>query len=133
MFNRNTIEEIAEKSKTEKWPYPKIFNSLKDAGVKYYETSVSTHEIVYHGSGESWVEPAPEGFVTLEVSPAFDAAGVRDAILRNQRKETNYTEFLRGIAAAGCTHYRVDMNAREIAYMGGKGEAYIEKVPDFKE
>ena len=133
MFDLNAIEEIAEKSKAEKWPYPKIFNSLKDAGVEYYETSVSTHEIVYHGSGESWTEPAPEGFVTLEVSPTFDGAGVRDAILKNQRKETNYTEFLQGIAAAGCTQYRVDMNTREIAYMGDNGEAYIEKVPDFKE
>jgi uncharacterized protein YbcV (DUF1398 family) len=132
MFDRNTIEEIAEKSKAEKWPYPKIFNSLKDAGVEYYETSVSTHEIVYHGSGESWAEPAPEGFVTLEISSTFDAAGVRDAILRNQRKETDYTEFLQGIAAAGVTHYRVDMNTREIAYMG-HGEQYVEKVPDFKE
>lgn len=132
MFNRNAIEEIAEKSKTEKWPYPKIFDSLKAAGVEYYETSVSTHEIVYHGSGESWTEPAPEGFATLEVSPAFNGAGVRDAILKNQRKETSYTEFLQGIAAAGCTHYRVDMNTREIAYMG-HGQQYVEKVPDFKE
>lgn len=132
MFNRNAIEEIAEKSKAEKWPYPKIFDSLKAAGVEYYETSVSTHEIVYHGSGQSWTEPAPEGFVTLEVSSTFDGAGVRDAILKNQRKETDYTEFLQGIAAAGCTHYRVNMNTREIAYMG-HGQQYVEKVPDFKE
>ncbi len=132
MFDRNAIEEIAEKSKAEKWPYPKIFDSLKAAGVEYYETSVSTHEIVYHGSGQSWTEPAPEGFVTLEVSSTFDGAGVRDAILKNQRKETDYTEFLQGIAAAGCTHYRVNMNTREIAYMG-HGQQYVEKVPDFKE
>jgi len=132
MFNRNAIEEIAEKSKAEKWPYPKIFDSLKAAGVEYYETSVSTHEIVYHGSGQSWTEPAPEGFATLEVSSTFDGAGVRDAILKNQRKETDYTEFLQGIAAAGCTHYRVNMNTREIAYMG-HGQQYVEKVPDFKE
>ncbi|MCA9810120.1 MAG: DUF1398 family protein [Candidatus Dadabacteria bacterium] len=132
MFERGRIEEIAEKSKVEKWPYPKIFNALKAAGVEYYETSVSTHEIVYHGSGESWTEPAPKGFGTLQVSPEFDGAGVKEAILRNQRKETDYTGFLQGIAAAGCTHYRVDMNAREIAYMG-HGEQYVEKVPDFKE
>jgi len=130
MFDRGKIEEIVEKSKAEKWPYPKMFNALKAAGVEYYETSVSTHEIVYHGSGEAWTEPAPEGFGTLQVSPAFNGAGVKDAILQNQRKETDYTGFLHGIAAAGCTHYRVDMNTREIAYMG-HGEAYIEKVPDF--
>lgn len=132
MFDRGRIEEIAEKSKIEKWPYPKIFNALKAAGVEYYETSVSTHEIVYHGSGKSWTEPAPDGFGTLQVSPEFDGAGVKEAILRNQRKETDYTGFLQGIAAAGCTHYRVDMNTREIAYMG-HGEQYVEKVPDFKE
>lgn len=132
MFDRGRIEEIAEKSKVEKWPYPKIFNALKAAGVEYYETSVSTHEIVYHGSGESWTEPAPDGFGTLQVSPEFDVAGVREAILRNQRKETDYTGFLQGIAAAGCTHYRVNMNTREIAYKG-HGEQYVEKVPDFKE
>ena len=132
MFDRDAIKEILQKSDAESWPYPKIFDSLKAAGVEYYETSVSTHEIVYHGSGESWTQPPPEGFGTIEASPAFDAEGIKEAILKTRRKEINYTEFLRGIAAAGCTHYRVDMNTREIAYMG-HDEQYVEKVPDFKE
>ena len=40
MFDRGRIEEIAEKSKVEKWPYPKIFNALKAAGVEYMELLV---------------------------------------------------------------------------------------------
>jgi hypothetical protein len=85
-FNKKRVEEIFTKSKQEKWPYPKIFDALKEAGVESYETDVATHDIVYHGSGDSVPEPAPSGFSPLKTSAHFDPAEVQLAIERNKVK-----------------------------------------------
>ena len=44
------VMEISRISKQEKWPYPKTFNSLKEAGVESYRTQVSDHELTYNVS-----------------------------------------------------------------------------------
>jgi uncharacterized protein YbcV (DUF1398 family) len=129
-LNKKRVEEIFTKSKQEKWPYPKIFDALKDAGVEYYETEVATHGIIYHGSGDSISEPPPLGFTPLKVSADFDAAGVKLAIERNKTKP-DYMVFLQEIASAGVVRYRVDMSARTVSYLGGAGQAYVEPVPQF--
>jgi uncharacterized protein YbcV (DUF1398 family) len=129
-MNKKRVEEIFTKSKQEKWPYPKIFDALKDAGVEHYETEVATHGIAYHGSGDSISEPPPPGFSPLKVSAHFDAAGVKLAIEQN-KTEPDYLAFLQEIARAGVVRYRVDMSARAVSYLGGAGQAYAEPVPQF--
>jgi uncharacterized protein YbcV (DUF1398 family) len=130
-FKKTLVEEVATKSKQEKWPYPKIFNALKDAGVEYYETDVATHHLVYHGSGDSFTEAPPPNFTPISPAATFDAAAVRQAIQRNQSKQTDYSQFLQEIAAAGVVKYRVDMSARTVSYLGSASEQYVEKVPQF--
>jgi uncharacterized protein YbcV (DUF1398 family) len=130
-FNKKRVEEIFTRSKQEQWPYPQIFNALKVADVEYYETEVATHDIVYHGSGDSLTEPPPPGFTPLKPSEHFDAAAVKLAIQRNQSQQTDYLAFLLEIARAGVVRYRVDMGKRTVSYLGGAGEAYVEKVPPF--
>lgn len=127
-LNKKHVEEIFTKSKQEKWPYPKIFDALKEAGVEYYETDVATHSIVYHGSGNSIPEPTPPRFTALKPSASFDAAEVKLAIERNKIKP-DYLVFLQEIARAGVVRYRVDMGERTVSYLGGAGQAYVEKVP----
>jgi uncharacterized protein YbcV (DUF1398 family) len=128
-LNKKGVEEIFTKGKQEQWPYPQIFDALKAAGVEFYETDVATHNIVYHGSGESFEEPPPPGFAPLKPNAHFNAGGVKSAIQRNQSRQTDYMVFLGEIARAGVVRYRVDMDARTVSYFGGSGEAYVEKVP----
>lgn len=115
-LNKKRVEEIFTKSKPEKWPYPKIFDALREAGVEYYETDVATHGIVYHGSGDSVPEPPPPGFTPLKASANFDAAGVKLAIEGNKTKP-DYMVFLQESARAGVVRYRVDMSARAVSYL----------------
>jgi uncharacterized protein YbcV (DUF1398 family) len=131
MFDSKVIENIAATSKVEKWPYPKIFNSLKDAGVEYYETKVANHEITYFGGGKSFQEPISSKVATLTVSDQFNESAVQEAVRTNQSKGSTYMEFLEQIAGAGVDSYRVDMSERTVTYMGASGEKYIEKVPNF--
>jgi uncharacterized protein YbcV (DUF1398 family) len=129
-LNKKRVAEIFTKSKQEKWPYPKIFDALKEAGVEYYETEVATHDIVYHASGDAIPEPPPPGFAPLKPSRNFDPAAVKLAIERNKAKP-DYMVFFEEIARAGVVRYRVDMAARNVSYLGGAGQAYVEKVPQF--
>src|SRR5665213_3349393 len=94
------------------------FDALMAAGVAYYEVEVSGRQITYHGAHASWQETPPPGFGTLRVGPVFSAEGVKDAITRNQKKETTYPESHLGIAQAGCVRYRVDMVDRTVSYLG---------------
>src|SRR4051794_26219921 len=101
MFDQKRIAEISQKSKSERWDYPRTFNALKEAGVQYYETQVSDHQITYYGSGPNLIEPAPADFQTLQVSQKFDAEAVGGVIRKHQTERTSYGDFLKGIALAG--------------------------------
>jgi uncharacterized protein YbcV (DUF1398 family) len=131
MLDKERIKEIATVSKEEKWEYPGIFNTLKDAGVEYYETNVRDHTIVYSGDGDHFIEDPAENSVGLSIAEIFSPDKVKAAIARNQNKETDYVQFLREIAAAGVQSYRVDMTARTVTYKCGNSQAHVERVPDF--
>lgn len=130
-MNIAKVEEISRVSKLEKWPYPRTFNSLKDAGVESYKTNVSNHELTYNGDGKSWVEKAPNA-PTIDISKTFDATAVAMVIQKHTTEKTSYETFLKGIATAGVVCYVVDMNKNEISYQGANpGESYVEKIPQF--
>jgi uncharacterized protein YbcV (DUF1398 family) len=130
-FDKKRVEEIFTTSKQERWPYPRIFHALKDAGVESYDADVASHEIIYRGHGESCVESSPHAANQLAINASFDQDGVQRAIRRNQSKQSNFAQFLSEIAQAGIQRYRVDMNARTVTYIGIRAEEYVEKVPQF--
>jgi uncharacterized protein YbcV (DUF1398 family) len=125
------LNMIFKHAAIEKWSYPQVFDALKVSGVRYYITDVVRYEIEYFGDEESAVEEGPEGF-RAEIGP-YNEAKVIEAIRRTQRKETDYPTFLKEIAAAGITNYRVDMQDRTVSYFGNDPKnKYIEKVPTWK-
>lgn len=131
-MNIQKVAEISRISKSEKWPYPKTFNSLKEAGVESYRTQVSNHELTYMGGGKSWIEKTISDRATIPVAGVFNSSEVAKAIQKHSAEKTSYESFLNGIAAAGVVCYVVDMVKREISYQGANaGEAYVEKVPQF--
>ena len=108
MFSKSRIEEISKQSKAERWPFPKTFETMKEAGVDYYDVDVATHQITYHGDDTSFTEDVP-GFLNLQVAEHFEKQAVSDAIRHHQKEKTSYNDFLQSIANAGVKFYRVDM------------------------
>lgn len=131
--DKKRIADIITRGKTEQWPYPKIFEALKEAGVRSYEADVASHSIIYYGHVDSFTEPPPPDFLRLKPTQTFDKAGVKLAIQRNQNNQTDYSGFLQEIANAGVQRYQVDMNERTVTYLGHAGEAYVEKVPQIQQ
>jgi uncharacterized protein YbcV (DUF1398 family) len=115
----------------EKWSYPRVFDALKAAGVRYYITDAVRYEIEYFGDEVSALEEGPEGF-RAEIG-LYNEAKVIEAIRRTQRKETDYPTFLKELAAAGISNYRVDMQDRTVTYFGyDPKHKYVEQVPTWK-
>jgi uncharacterized protein YbcV (DUF1398 family) len=122
------LNTIFKHAAVEQWSYPRVFDALKAAGVRYYITDVVRYEIEYFGDEESAVEEGPQGF-RAEVG-VFNQAKVVEAIRRTQRKETDYPTFLKEIAAAGVSNYRVDMKDRTVSYYGhDPRNKYVEQIP----
>lgn len=128
-FDKTRIAEIVTRSKAEQWPYPRIFEALKEAGVHSYEADVASHSIIYYGHVGSYTEPPPAGFLGIKPTLAFDKPGLQLAIRRNQSQQSDFGGFLHEIASAGVQRYQVDMNERTVTYLGHAGEEYVEKVP----
>jgi uncharacterized protein YbcV (DUF1398 family) len=128
MFEKEKVEDVIELTRREHWPYPIVFNMLIEAGVTHYETHVALFETVYSGEGGELTERGPKNFKAVPAA-AFSVDELKRAIVRNQRRETDYPQFLKDIAAAGVHTYHVDMEARTVTYRGGQGETHVESVP----
>ena len=100
-MNRDRVQEISEQSKREKWPFPKTFEALKDAGVASYRFDVLTCETVFIGNdGTSLPEPLA-GAGHVDIAPALDAAAVVAAIKRHMMERTPFLDFCGEVALAG--------------------------------
>jgi uncharacterized protein YbcV (DUF1398 family) len=131
MLDHVKISELTRESAEKGWTYPQLFDALKNIGVERYEVNVLKHEIKYVGGGTSLSAPPPKEFHPLTAGKKFDEAGLKLALARVQRRETNYEQFLAEIAAAGVGFYRVDMQPRTVTYHGPTPkEKLVEKVPN---
>ncbi|MGH2639015.1 MAG: DUF1398 family protein [Rhabdochlamydiaceae bacterium] len=130
-MNRQRLEAAIETGKSGKITYPEFLNAIRDAGVRSYEVDVATGMIAYRGGNadDVYEETKWSAGEQLEVSDEFNTGLVKSAVLRNQRKETDYATFLKEIARAGVLSYKVDVSIRTIKYEG-RSQSYTEQVPD---
>lgn len=127
------VEAIIKISKAERWPYPRIFETLKENGIKFYIVKLGQEYYAsYVGEFGEYLEPAPLEYTPLSPSGTFNADGVIAAINRSIAKEITYVEFLESIASSGVTHYKVDMEKRRITYFNkDESQYHTETIPVF--
>jgi len=131
VWDQNLVKESTVKSKAERWPYPRTFNALKEAGVRSYRAEVANHEIMYIGDGDTYVEESHHGKSFLKISDRFNGEAVKAAVKYHQDNQTPFDDFLHDIARAGVKYYEVDMETRRINYTSGRdGECYTEDIPN---
>jgi uncharacterized protein YbcV (DUF1398 family) len=130
MFPINELENILKQAKENQWPYPKTFAALKMAGVISYEITLGNCGGTYYGMFGVWKEPPPKDCQPLAIVELFSQEAAKEALARHQQSQTNYTEWLVEMAAAGVSHYRVNIEERTVTYYD-KGElnSLVEGVP----
>jgi uncharacterized protein YbcV (DUF1398 family) len=129
------LEQILINSKSNKWPFPKTFEALIEAGVTSYSVHFGAQfKSIYQGNFGTFQEETLSGYYPLTTARIFSAQGVKDSIIKHIQEKTSYVEFLADIAAFGASHYVVDMAKRRVTYFNAdETQFHIENVPYWKE
>lgn len=125
------IEKILTESKTNKWPYPKTFEALKNASVDSYSVSFGNgFQAIYRGGFGSLQEKEPAGYHPVKVAKDFESKNIKNAIIKHVQQQTPFVEFLEDIASFGVSHYVVDMKLRTVTYFNpDESQSHVENVP----
>lgn len=115
---QDKINTIIATSKKEKWPYAKVFEAFKGAGVESYEVILDDFEATYVGKESSWKKPISVDLPPLKVDVDFSADKVKELWRQHQKGDTSYPDFLQSAAKAGVKGYRVDMGTRTVHCFG---------------
>ena len=127
-MNTKILEECMAASFADT-PFPIVVERLAASGVTSYTADLVTlRNTYYNGENEFHDETMPLTDAPA-IAPAFDTERVAATVKAIQRKEIGYAGFLRGIMAAGCSHYEVFFNGRKAMYFGRDGAFYTEPFP----
>lgn len=130
-MDTNVIKECTALSLAEQITFPEVVMKLAQAGVeRYIADLVGRQKLSYGASGETHIGAL--AFDGPEIPKAFDAAAVAATIKDIQQGRIKYSEFLRRIMEAGCSHYEVFITGRQAVYFGRDGSQHIEKFPQAK-
>ncbi|CRX38009.1 DUF1398 family protein [Estrella lausannensis] len=125
------LKKVLQESKENKWPYPKTFEAIKNAGVTSYTVHFEGYySSTYTGSFGSYEEKGMEGYQPLTASKSFSQEGLRQAVIDHAVKQSHYLDFLKDATDSGATHYVVDMDKRTVTYYNlDESASYQEHVP----
>lgn len=129
---KHTILTILREGKEKQTPYPHIFEALKKAGVTAYTVSWQdgNYQSSYEGGFGVVHEAAPAGFRSVTVASVCNLQAAKEALKEVQQKKINFVEWVSRMAAAGISHYYVDMAERTVTYCNSSEDTYFtEHVP----
>lgn len=130
MLDHKKVAEIIEESRAYKWPFPKTFQALKEAGVTSYEVFLSPNKSIYYGENGSYEDTVQQYSLENSVADNFDENLFKSGLLKHQSEKTPYSAFLNDAARAGVNFYKVDMLQKTVTYFGkNREDSYTEIVP----
>ena len=126
---RATIQSTFDASCQGTTHFGQVIGQLAGAGVESYHVDYRSGRATYYlpdgSTADFSFERPPHG-----IADAFDASGVRAAILGAQQGRVMYPEFKTLSQRAGCVAYTVWIAGRHVTYFGRRGEAHVERFPD---
>jgi len=129
----NEVNKIIEQAQVEQWPYPLVFDKLRDAGVINYEVTWKDghYSFQYNLANATHPHPNPEEMGFIECSMSFSTALAKKAMTELQKGAMTYVEWVHAMAAAGITSYCVNMKDRTVTYYNhDRTESFVEQVPE---
>jgi uncharacterized protein YbcV (DUF1398 family) len=109
--------------------FPYLAEVLRRAGVTKNLWFLPSCESLYLTNEGPVVIPGTPLVSGATDVPAFDREELIRALRTDQAGESTFPEFLAAAWRAGVVRYDVDFTARNVAYYGCDGEAYIETYP----
>lgn len=125
---QTTVVEVTRASDASSISFPRVVETLIEAGVERYHADLVRAEKTYYlPNGESTVVRTEH--VAAPAALAFSGAGVEAAVRASQAGQIDYPEFCRRALAAGCIAYLVSLTGRRVLYYGRTGETHVEHFP----
>lgn len=125
---QQTIEEC-EKLSHANVPFPEVLKRLSLVGIERYIADLSGRKKLYNCNNDDSYTQAMS-FAGPKVALKFDARAIEASVKDIQQQKIGYEEFLQQIMAAGCCHYEVFINGKQVYYFGRDGSYHLEKFPN---
>lgn len=127
-LDTQALEGAIERARRQEVNFPQFVSLIEAAGVEGYVVDVRRRVLDYRGHGGSHAERSHAADAPTPVAEAFDPDGLKEALARAQRRESEYPIFLMEIGGAGVRFYTVHVAARLVVYEGG-GRCHVEQIP----
>ena len=131
-MDTHIILEAAHASVTGKLPFPEIIKKLIETGVEYYHVDYVSRMNRFYGPAGDIVEVPLLLEKLPPVSPAFDEANLKAAILDSQKSLQNYQSFSERAMKAGVQGYFAFLHGKRVTYLGRDGNHHTEWFPGAK-
>ncbi len=135
MVNKEQVLKIIKLAKEEAWPFPKTFDSLKEAGVVSY--AVSWQNGKYHSQfnladNSSLAGEKIASLEDIKIADEYLENKAKNALLTHQQGKTSFVEWVLEMANAGVASYLVKMSDRTVHYFSfDSSQSFVEVVPTF--
>ncbi|MBL8012229.1 MAG: DUF1398 family protein [Candidatus Omnitrophica bacterium] len=106
--------------------FPAVVQRLLNAGVDSYDIDLVKGRQIYF---DIYNQPFDVPFVMDDlpaIGVSFDASSVAQVVLRSQRQEITYAEFIREIMKAGTCRYTVSLMEERVVYESPDGRFHVE-------
>lgn len=128
-MNTEVIAEAARATLSGSIPFPEVVRRLIETGVEYYHVDYVTLRTTFYSTAGD-VVTTPISYEGLPpVAAAFDAEGLRAAILDSQRHGQPYRGFTCRAMEAGVQGYFAFLRGQRVTYWGRDGEHHTEWFP----
>ena len=128
----STIHDTTALAFQGKISFAEVIEKLIAEGCQRYHVDLVTLTKSFYfkdGMVETINLPLP---VAPDIGEEFDAAGVIAAIKLSQGGKIIYPQFIEIVMKAGCTHYDVYIEGKQVIYFGRKGDFHEKKFPQAK-
>lgn len=128
-MNKQVLEDCDRLAFEGKMSFPESIQQMAATGVERYRADlVRMEKMHYAADGETYGVSMPLTNAPA-IAEAFNADGVKEALIDIQGKKIDYGEFLCRIMQAGVTDYGVWLKGRLAIYFGRMGDFHIERFP----
>ena len=131
-MDADVVNALAKGTLDGSLPFPRIVGDLIAQGVEYYHVDYVANNFTFYGTSGATVTAALLFEGLPPISPAWDAAALKAAIIDSQKHEQKFRQFCERAMRAGVQGYFAFLKGQRVIYLGRHGDHHVEWFPGAK-
>ena len=128
-MDADVVNSLAKATLDGSMPFPQIVGKLIAEGVEYYHVDYAANSFTFYSAAGSIVTASLPFEALPSVSPDFDVAALKAAILDSQQHGQTFRPFCERAVRAGVQGYFAFLRGQRVAYLGRQGDQHVEWFP----